>query len=656
MFRTFRHRLLFWFLVFISSGLVIIALSLTYINKREQIFHTTEAIEEAYLTLMKSVQSQQDYFSYDTRNPDYFETGESDELELYRYWLDSTMTTLSKVDFSEEFEIYRTFITQMRSIRWIDSTFMALTQKVLDRGFKDFSLEGAMRDDAHWLEQAREIPTERILTLRRHEKDFIIRNDIDYVNTFKREIAELETLISRNYNIPRARRDALVSRIQSYRDKFIELVVLEQELGIKDHTGYKRELDFRIDLLEAGFAQLVNLTREWGQTEFDNLTLYFGLTTILFVVISVLLSTFIAGKLTQPLTDLSSHITRFVDSDFTLEKEHPVVKSKDEVGSLTKNFSILKNEVISQMKFFKQRVAERTKELATANSKLAKLIKANSRFVPQEFLQNLGKDGIEEIELGDQVEREMTVVFTDIRGFTPISEALSPPEIFNFLNEYLSVIVPIIEKYGGFIDKFIGDSVMALFPNSPDDAIKAVMEFERPIELFNKKLQNRGMNKIHVGTGIHTGSMILGTIGHDNRLETTVISDAVNTAARVEGLTKYYDTPVIVTEETLQRLENHEDFDYRFLDKVKVKGKKNSLSVYQFLSPKEELKIASIPRYNEALSLFQEGKIIEAEEIFRSLAAKNPDDKASKRFIDRCADSLEGTSEGWGHITYMTKK
>ena len=179
MFRTFRLRLLFWFLVFISSGLVIIALTLTYLKKREEIFDKTQAVEQAYVTLLKSVQSQQDYFSYDTRNPEYFETGESDELELYSYWRDSSLVILSKVDFSEEFEIYRTFVTQMRSIRWIDSTFTALTKKVLARGFKNFSLEGSMGDDAQWLEQAIEIPQETILNLRREE--FMPRKILDSI-------------------------------------------------------------------------------------------------------------------------------------------------------------------------------------------------------------------------------------------------------------------------------------------------------------------------------------------------------------------------------------------------------------------------------------------------------------------------------------------
>jgi adenylate cyclase len=656
MFRTFRLRLLFWFLIFVSSSFIIIALSLTYLNKREKIFAKSRAIELSYVSLLKSVQAQQDYFSYDTKNEDYFLTNESDELELYQYWLDSTLQTIATVDFTTEEEIFKTFNAQMASIRITDSLFIHLTERIKVRGFKSHGVAGIMRAEARWLEGANEISRVKLLSLRRREKDFIIRNEIEYIELFETEIDDLLTSIDYNPRISLTRKDIVLFHLNNYKEIFFQLVQLEQEMGVRDNTGLKQELDFRIVLLETGFGHLVDQTREWAEYEFERLTIYFGLTAILLVMISVGVSAFISHKLTKPLTELTKHITRFVDSSFTLENEHPVAKSNDEIGSLTRNFTILKDKVISQMKFFKQRVEDRTGELAHANTRLSKLSEANSRFVPKEFLQSLGKSGIEEISLGDQVEREMTVVFTDIRGFTPMSEAMSPQENFDFLNSYLSVIVPIIIKHGGFIDKFIGDSVMSLFPNSPDEAVRAVMEFEDPIEEFNKKLESKGRTRIHVGSGIHTGSMMLGTIGHGNRLETTVISDAVNTAARVEGLTKHYDTPVIVTEATVLGMKDSDNFHFRFLDNVQVKGKTKSLFVFQFLSPKEEMKIGYMDRYNQAIGYFQNNKLVEAEQIFRELYAMNKEDKAAKRFADKCADSLDGNEDDWSGMTYMTKK
>ena len=657
MFRTFRNRLLFWFLVFISSSFVIVALSLTYLQKRETIFAKSEAIDQAYLIMLKSVQAQHDYFAYETRNANYFLTGQSEYLDDYKIWIDSTIQTLSAFEFGGGLNLEQSISEQLIAIKEIDTLFIALTKKINKRGFKDYNLEGEMRANAHYLEAVPEVPSATILTLRRHEKDYMIRNDLQYVVKFRRAIADLEFSISFANQISKARQDTIRKYVKAYEAKFQELVELDREIGIQDNAGLKLELDTKIRALESGFSQLVSDTRQWARNEFDQLTLYFGIMVIVLVIVSIVISAYIAHKITRPLRQLTNHITRFVDSKFTLEKDHPVVSSKDEIGSLTHNFSILKDEVISQMKFFKQRVNERTEELATANQRLEHIIEANSRFVPEEFLHNLGRESIEEVELGDQVEREMTVVFTDIRGFTQISENFNPQETFDFLNTYLGGIVPLIEKHGGFIDKFIGDSVMSLFPGSIDHAIKALMEFEEFRIEFNATLKKEhGMDPVQIGSGVHTGSMILGTIGHDNRLETTVISDAVNTAARVEGLTKFYDAPIIVTEASIAKLEHKEDFHYRFLDKVKVKGKSETLSVYEFLTPRQQLKRSYNKRYNHAIGLLREDEISMALEIFLDLQETNPEDKAVKRFVDRCQDFQKGISQGWGEVTYMTKK
>ena len=161
---------------------------------------------------------------------------------------------------------------------------------------------------------------------------------------------------------------------------------------------------------------------------------------------SILLSSFIANRITKPLRDLTIYITKFIDSNFTLTASNPIVRSKDEIGKLTQNFTVLKEEIITRLRFFKQKVDERTQELAKANDQLLRLNEANSRFVPNEFLRYLGKSSIEEVKLGDHMEGEMTIMFTDIRSFTKISESLSPQDNFDFINNYLNSIVPIIRN------------------------------------------------------------------------------------------------------------------------------------------------------------------------------------------------------------------
>ncbi len=656
MFRTFRHRLLFWFLVFISFSFVIIMLSITYLKKREKVLKRTEAIEQSYVMLLKSAKAQQDFFSYASRDPKFFRTGDNEYLDQYLKLLDSTRSYLMKVDFEEEgalaggVEFIRSDITE------IDAVFLELIEQIQARGYKNFNLEGTMRKDAHWLEDINEIATEDILYLRRYEKDYIMRNESVYVTRLTQLVDKLAQETVANRRISKARKSEILSYLLGYRDKFLQLVELDQRIGIRDNSGLKQKLDQTITICEADFSSIVLHTQEWADAEFKQLTASFGVISILLMIISVWISSMISKKITKPLTELTLHITRFVDSNFTLETEHPVVRTDDEIGSLTKNFSFLKDEVISRLKFFKQKVDERTTELANANKKLTRLSEANSRFVPQEFLQNLGRDSIEQVQLGDQVEREMTVIFADIREFTKISESLSPQENFDFLNGYLSGIVPIIRRNGGFIDKFIGDSVMALFPENPDHAIQTVFEFEDFLDDFNQKLEKENKLPIEVGTGIHTGNLILGTIGHDHRLETTVISDAVNTSSRVEGLTKYYQAKIIGTEATLSKLKKKSSFKYRFLDKVNVKGKSKTLSVYEFLSPREKTKIAYLKTYNEAVKHIKNKEIAEASVIFSELHTKYPEDRAVAIFMDRCKTFLDKKTATWDEITQMISK
>ena len=216
-------------------------------------------------------------------------------------------------------------------------------------------------------------------------------------------------------------------------------------------------------------------------------------------------------------------------------------------------------------------------------NELKHLTEANQRFVPVEFLKFLGKDSIKDVQLGDQVLRCMTILFVDIRSFTTISETMSPKENFNFLNTYLGYMEPIIRKHGGFIDKFIGDSIMALFDEEPGNAIDAALDMHERLKDFNVLMEQFGRQPISIGAGIHTGSLMLGVVGGEGRMETTVISDAVNLASRIEGLTRDYQANVIVSETSLNKLTDKERYIYKLLDSLQVKGRQEVVSIYEII-------------------------------------------------------------------------
>jgi adenylate cyclase len=204
-----------------------------------------------------------------------------------------------------------------------------------------------------------------------------------------------------------------------------------------------------------------------------------------------------------------------------------------------------------------------------------------SRFVPKEFLALLKRDSIVDIELGDRVLREMPVLFADIRSYTTLSEKMTPRENIDFLNEYLARIVPVIREHGGFIDKYIGDAIMALFPGGVDDAVAAAVAMQRAVGEFNATRSASGADGIAIGIGIHVGELMLGTIGQEDRLETTVISDAVNIASRLEGLTKRFGAGILISDEVFGKLSDAGRFDTRMLGLVDIRGRKNPVKVLE---------------------------------------------------------------------------
>jgi two-component system sensor histidine kinase ChiS len=255
----------------------------------------------------------------------------------------------------------------------------------------------------------------------------------------------------------------------------------------------------------------------------------------------------------------------------------------------------LKEALIAKENALKQ-LAEQNKELYSKNAKLElltqelaeaqkdklfKLNKSYERFVPRIFLSLLGKKSIIDINLGDQIETEMTIMFTDIRGFTSISEAMTPQDNFDFINNYFGQMEPIILQYKGIIDKYIGDAIMALFPYSVDDAISAAIAMLKRLVEYNQILQTAGLPALQIGIGIHTGPLMLGTIGGQNRMDGTVISDAVNIAARIEELTKTYRTPLLISEATYLKLSDTTRYSIRKLDRVKIKGKSKYVNIFE---------------------------------------------------------------------------
>ncbi|MGD1943886.1 MAG: response regulator [Leptolyngbyaceae cyanobacterium] len=225
-----------------------------------------------------------------------------------------------------------------------------------------------------------------------------------------------------------------------------------------------------------------------------------------------------------------------------LRERHPAYKlpivmltAKNQVGDLVEGLAAGANDYLTKP-ISKSELLARLK----THLYLSKINQAYGRFVPRQFLHFLNRESIVDVDLGDQAQQHMSVLFADIRDFTTLSEQMTPKDNFKFLNAFLSRMEPAIAEHNGFIDKYIGDAIMALFSRSADDALQASIAMLQRLHQYNQERLGYHKSPIEIGIGINTGAVMLGTVGGRNRMDSTVISDTVNVAARIERMTRIY--------------------------------------------------------------------------------------------------------------------
>lgn len=277
------------------------------------------------------------------------------------------------------------------------------------------------------------------------------------------------------------------------------------------------------------------------------------------------------------------------------------------------------------------------------NQSLVRLNEAFGRFVPHDFLNILNKKNVVEVMLGDHVKEDMTVLFSDIRGFTTLSESMSPEDNFKFINSYLGTMGPIVRHNKGFIDKFIGDAIMALFKDETENAIDASIEMLDGLNRYNEEHRS-GREKLEIGIGLHRGQMMLGTIGENNRMEGTVISDTVNLASRIEGMTKIYEIPLLISDTVFNSIKNKNKYYIRKIDTVKVKGKDVPVTVYEVYNT-DSIEIRTLkrklkPNFERAIHEYYAQNYSEAQKLFAAHLREIPTDKAAQIHLERCNEML----------------
>jgi class 3 adenylate cyclase len=281
------------------------------------------------------------------------------------------------------------------------------------------------------------------------------------------------------------------------------------------------------------------------------------------------------------------------------------------------------------------------------------------KYVPGEVIDEVLKAKGEKLLIGKK--QTATILFSDIRSFTSISERLTAEELVTSLNSYFNVMVSIIMEHKGIIDKFIGDAIMALF-GAPvqygDDPLQAVLTGLNMIEAlkgFNKSQSRIGKPVFKIGIGLNTGEVVVGNIGSNQKLEYTCIGDAVNLASRLEGLTKVYGVPILTSEFTLLKINNN--IQARELDAVRVKGRVQPVKIYEPFSTTQARVKEGYSLFNEAIRLYRSRNFEEAMKVFSESGRILTGDMPSILYIDRCKELIQHPpAEDWdGVYTAKTK-
>ncbi|GHU12433.1 hypothetical protein FACS1894161_0650 [Spirochaetia bacterium] len=341
------------------------------------------------------------------------------------------------------------------------------------------------------------------------------------------------------------------------------------------------------------------------------------------------------------------------------------VEYRDETGRLARTFNIMTEELEKAY----ERIKGQAFEAALAQKKEQRIRQIFQKYVPKDLIDKFFASP-ESMLVGDN--RVLAVLFSDIRGFTTISEGLAPDELVRSLNRYFSGQVDIIMNRNGIVDKYIGDAIMA-FWGAPvkrgDDAFQAVLaglDMIDAVKIFNEKQKALGKTEFHIGIGINYGGVTVGNIGSERKMDYTVIGDMVNLASRMEGLTKTYHQELLISETLFTELRSYlktappgetSRLSFRLLDTVAVKGKTKGVKIFTVSRSLAENETRAWMLHNEGMKLYYQRAFGEASAKFNGALALLPGDFNAQNLLERCrAYVLNPPPENWDGVEVMKTK
>lgn len=343
-------------------------------KKREQILALSNELTRIHVLVSRGSKIQHEFYSYETSNSQFFETQTSEYLDRFQnvsIKIDHHLNTLRKLHYFNDFELASRIDLIQQELHYNRELFARVEKQILKRGFKDYGEEGAMREYVHRLEAYPEIVyPSRLLSMRRHEKDFILRNDSQYIKKLHREFENISNDIANNNSASKEDLLIVLDNLDRYKDHFNRLVPLELEIGLKTNSGLIGSLNETNEVLDSYFFQALLHARKKEKSLLNELQLYFLMVFLLFCFSGIRWSFLISKRITAPLRVLSASLSRFVDSRFTEKSEIKFTNRKDEIGALARNVSVVEEEILDQINFFNQKVEEKTREIKAQHTQI----------------------------------------------------------------------------------------------------------------------------------------------------------------------------------------------------------------------------------------------------------------------------------------------
>jgi adenylate cyclase len=396
------------------------------------------------------------------------------------------------------------------------------------------------------------------------------------------------------------------------------------------------------------------VTEEWDTfySATNRIVYQMGVILIISLALSVTLLVAFALYFTRPISGMVTTMNSIIETRDLSGRVR--ILYNDETGRLGHTFNIM----VSELSEAYDHIKEYALRAAVAKTKEQKVRNIFQKFVPKDVINQFFADP-ESMLVGEN--RLLSVLFSDVRGFTSISEQMPPDEMVESLNQYFSLMVDVIISRNGIVDKYMGDAIMAFFGapvRRPEDAYNSAIagiEMCETLTDFNRWQIQRGRPEFNIGVGINYGAVTVGNIGSDKKMDYTVIGDMVNLASRLEGLTKVYKEPVIVSETIYRKI--NEELPCRLLDKVAVKGRSIASGIYSIrrhLSSHEEEAWAN---HELGMEAYYDRNFMEATEYFSRVKAILPEDTPSEILLNRCRQYIEtAPPDSWKGVVTMTEK